>query len=69
MTTAPDGCEASEPTVVDREAMTLEQIIIHLHEYQHGEKQCVQGNCRRRDIAARLAPAVAALYPKATEDA
>ena len=59
-----DALEAAVPYLapeVGWEAVTLEQVIIHLHEYQHGERQCVQGNCRRRATAAQLAPAVLAL--------
>lgn len=42
-------------------APTMDEAISALHNYQHGEKLCVQGNCRKRDTAARLAPAVLAL--------
>lgn len=55
-----EGLEAAEPHLTPA-LPSLEQIIIALHNDQHGEKQCVQGNCRKRDIAARLAPSVLAL--------
>ena len=38
--------------------ITAEQVLYNLHMELHPNGECKQGNCRRRDTAARLAPIV-----------
>jgi hypothetical protein len=50
------------------EVPSVEQVLYNLHMQLHRDGQCVQGNCRKRDTAAQLAPLVHDMITPAVAD-